>query len=83
MLITGVALMAGLMLGIITAFARRSLNRSVEDPNIIEKSLDTPVYAAIQYSKYQKLIEKKLKGKSAPGDHHPVLWLWKTRKISP
>lgn len=73
MLITGVALMAGLMLGIITAFARRSLNRSVEDPNIIEKSLDTPVYAAIQYSKYQKLIEKKLKGKSAPGDHHPVL----------
>jgi len=73
MLITGVALMAGLMLGIITAFARRSLNRSVEDPNIIEKSLDTPVYAAIQYSKHQKLIERKLKGKSAPDDHYPVL----------
>lgn len=73
MLIIGIALMAGLMLGIVTAFARKSLNRSVEDPNIIEKSLDTPVYAAIQYSKYQKLIEKKLKGKSAPDDHHPVL----------
>jgi len=72
-LIAGIAFIAGLMLGVVTAFARRSLNRSVEDPGIIEKSLDTPVYATIQYSKYQKSIEKRLKGKPTPDDHHPIL----------
>lgn len=72
-LIIGVAFIAGLMLGIVTAFARRSLNRCVEDPNIIEKSLDTPVYATIQYSKYQKLIEKRLKNKPTPEDPYPIL----------
>jgi tyrosine-protein kinase Etk/Wzc len=72
-LITGIALMAGLMLGIVAAFVRRALSRSVEDPNIIEKYLNTPVYATIQYSKYQQFIEKKLKSKPTPDNHFPIL----------
>ncbi|SFU57827.1 tyrosine-protein kinase Etk/Wzc [Nitrosomonas eutropha] len=72
-MIMGIALMAGLMLGTVTAFARRSLSCGVKDPDMIEKSLNVPVYATIQHSKYQKLIEKQLKNEPVPGNHPPVL----------
>ncbi|WP_292967887.1 polysaccharide biosynthesis tyrosine autokinase [Nitrosomonas sp.] len=79
-LIMGIALIAGLMLGTITAFACRSLSRGVKDPNIIEKLLNVPVYATVQYSKHQKLIEKKLRNESAPGIHLPLLLALENRE---
>ncbi len=75
MLVMAIALMAGLLLGVIAAFARRSLNRGIKDPNIIERVLNIPVYTTIQHSQTQKLLEKKLKGKSKPDNHFPLLAL--------
>ncbi len=72
-LIMGIALMTGLILGIIIAFIRKTLSHGVQDPNIIEKSLNIPVYATVQYSKSQKLIEKKLKNEPISSDHSPLL----------
>jgi len=72
-LIMGVALMAGLMIGIIITFIRKSLSYGIKDPGIIEKSLGIPVYATVQYSKSQKLIEKKLKSEPLSGNHSPLL----------
>ncbi|MXS85112.1 chain-length determining protein [Nitrosomonas sp. HPC101] len=71
-LVMAIALMAGLMLGIVTAFVRRSLHHGIKDPSVIEKTLNIPVYATIQHSNSQKLIEKKLKNKSMP-DGPPLL----------
>ena len=72
-LIMGIALMAGLLLGIIIAFIRRTLNHGIQDPGIIEKCLNIPVYATIQYSKSQRLIEKKIKNEPISDDHSPLL----------
>ncbi|MXS80477.1 tyrosine-protein kinase Etk/Wzc [Nitrosomonas eutropha] len=79
-LIMGIALMAGLMLGVIFAFIRRSLSRGVENPDIIEKSLNIPVYATVQRSRHQKLIEKKLKGKPVAGNHPPIILALENRE---
>src|SRR5690606_9121194 len=72
-LFMGIALTTGLILGIIIAFIRKTLSHGVQDPNIIEKSLNIPVYATVQYSKSQKLIEKKLKNEPISSDHSPLL----------
>lgn len=79
-LIMGIALIAGLMLGTVTAFARRSLNRGIKDPNIIEKLLNVPVYATVQHSRHQKLIEKKLRSESAPKSRLPFLLALENRE---
>lgn len=73
LMIMGIALLAGLMLGIVAAFVRRSLSSGIEDPDLIEKSLGLPVYVTIQQSKYQRLIEKKLKNDPVAGDQSPAL----------
>jgi len=74
-LVMAIALMAGLLLGVIAAFARRTLNRGIKDPNVIERVLNIPVYTTIQHSQTQKLLEKKLKGKSKLDNHFPLLAL--------
>lgn len=72
-LIMGAALIAGLMMGIVITFIRKSLSYGIKDPSIIENFLNIPVYATIQYSKYQKLIEKKLKSEPISSNHSPLL----------
>jgi tyrosine-protein kinase Etk/Wzc len=72
-LIIAIALVAGLILGIVAAFVRKSLNRGVKDPDLIEKLLNIPVYATIQHSKHQKIINKKLKNDPPTGNHPPLL----------
>lgn len=59
-LIMGIALTLGLILGIVAALIRKSLNRGIEDPDLIEKLLNTPVYATIPHSKLQKTLNSKL-----------------------
>lgn len=61
MLIIVIALVFGLILGIVVVFIRRLLNRGVEDPHLVEKLLNIPVYATIPHSRNQKILGNKLK----------------------
>ncbi len=50
----------GGILGIVVAFVKRTLMGGVEDPSLIEKQLELPVYATIAHSKRQDRIFRKL-----------------------
>ena len=60
-LIVAVSLILGLILGIASAFIRKSLHRGVADPDLIEKQLNIPVYATIPHSASQAKINIRLK----------------------
>jgi len=60
-LIVAVSFILGLILGIVWVFIRKSLHRGVEDPDLIEKQLNIPVYATIPHSAQQEKIDIKLK----------------------
>ena len=60
-LIVAVSFILGLILGIVWVFIRKSLHRGVEDPDLIEKQLNIPVYATIPHSAQQEKIAIKLK----------------------
>jgi len=60
-LIVAVSFILGLILGVAIAFIRKSLNRGVEDPDLIEKHLNIPVYATIPHSAQQLKINAKIK----------------------
>ncbi len=74
-LIIVIALFSGLMLGIGVVFIRRLLNQGVEDPNLIEKLLNIPVYATIPHSRSQKLLNSKLKKIPSSNDNLPAMFL--------
>ena len=59
-MIVAVAFAIGLFLGIAAVFVRKSLLRGIEDPDLIEKHLNIPVYATISHSKNQDLLNKEL-----------------------
>jgi len=59
-LIVAISFILGLILGVAFAFIRKSLNRGVEDPDLIEKQLNIPVYATIPHSTQQEKIQSKL-----------------------
>jgi len=50
----GLALVLGLLLGVMAAFARRALNRGVEDPDVLEAATGLGVYASVPHSKVQE-----------------------------
>lgn len=60
LLIISVALVLGLFLGMVAVFIRKVLHRGIEDPNLIERQLNIPVYASVPHSKDQEIIEKIL-----------------------
>jgi tyrosine-protein kinase Etk/Wzc len=53
MLIITVSLLLGFIVGVVVSALRKALNRSIEDPNIIEKQLGYAIYAEIPFSEYQ------------------------------
>lgn len=57
--IVGVALVLGLFVGVVAVFVRKLLNRGIEDPDLIEKQLNIPVYATILHSKNQEVLVNK------------------------
>ncbi|MFT4564679.1 MAG: tyrosine-protein kinase Etk/Wzc, partial [Gammaproteobacteria bacterium] len=61
------ALILGGFVGVAAAFAKKALKAGVEDPDIIEKHVNIPVYATISHSRQQDKIYKALKSKKA--DH--------------
>ena len=57
------SLLLGLALGVMAAFARRALNRGVEDPDVLEAATGLSVYATIPHSPLQaQLIRNKKRG---------------------
>ena len=64
-LIVAVSIILGLTLGIAWVFIRNLLNRGVEDPGLIEKQLNIPVYAIIPHSTQQQKIGIKLRKKQS------------------
>ena len=59
-LIFGAAFIIGLILGMIAVFIRKTLRHGMEDPDLIEKQLYVPVYAAVAHSKIQESLSKEL-----------------------
>ncbi|MDO8333600.1 MAG: polysaccharide biosynthesis tyrosine autokinase [Nitrosomonas sp.] len=59
-MIVAIAFTIGLFLGIAAVFVRKSLLRGIEDPDLIEKQLNIPVYATISHSTNQELLNKEL-----------------------
>jgi tyrosine-protein kinase Etk/Wzc len=59
-LILGAAFIFGLFLGVIVVIIRKTLRRGMEDPDLIEKQLYVPVYAAVAHSKIQESLSKEL-----------------------
>ncbi len=53
MLITAVSLLLGFIVGVVVSAMRKALNRTINDPNIIEKQLGIAIYAEIPFSEVQ------------------------------
>ncbi len=62
-LIVAISMILGLILGIVLALVRKAMSRGVEDPDIIEKHLNVPVYATVPHSNIQKKLSVR-KGKN-------------------
>ncbi|MCW5600374.1 polysaccharide biosynthesis tyrosine autokinase [Nitrosomonas sp.] len=80
LLIIGIACILGIILGVVTAFLRRLLNRGVEDPHVIEKQLNVPVYATVPHSKSQKALYGKLKKLASSRHYTPVILALENRE---
>jgi len=59
------ALLIGGFLGVAAAFARKALKSGVEDPDLVEKHTNVPVYATIMHSRRQDRIYKDLKAEKS------------------
>jgi len=60
-LIRILSLLLGAFAGVAVAFMRKALSGGVEDPDLIEKHINIPVYATIAHSKNQDRLYKELK----------------------
>lgn len=60
-LIAGAAFLLGMFLGFLVVFVRKSLFRGIDDPDLIEKELNIPVYANIYHSDNQDLLNEELR----------------------
>lgn len=74
-LIIGIALILGLILGIGAVFFRKLLNQGIEDPNLVEKILNVPVYATVPHSRKQQVLVNKIKKIIHLGHHQPAMLL--------
>jgi tyrosine-protein kinase Etk/Wzc len=61
--IMALALLLGGFIGVALAFARKALQSGVDDPDLIERHVNVPVYATVAHSKRQDRIYKDLKAK--------------------
>ena len=63
----GLALVLGLLLGVMAAFARRALNRGVEDPDVLEAATGLGVYASVPHSAVQESFRRSTRRNGATG----------------
>lgn len=59
LLILAVSLVLGFIAGVMAAAVRKALNKTVQDPNEIEKSLGYAIYAEIPFSDQQQKADKQ------------------------
>ncbi|MEN8170731.1 MAG: polysaccharide biosynthesis tyrosine autokinase [Pseudomonadota bacterium] len=71
-LIVAVSILLGFISGVMLAAMRKALNKTVEDPAVIEKQLGYPIYAEIPFSEYQEEMVKTGK-KSLSKTHYDLL----------
>jgi tyrosine-protein kinase Etk/Wzc len=65
MLIIAVGLLFGFIVGVVISALRKAFNRTIDDPNIIEKQLGYPIYAEIPLSEYQEKVSRLAKKRTA------------------
>ncbi|BDG09633.1 polysaccharide biosynthesis tyrosine autokinase [Anaeromyxobacter paludicola] len=63
----GLAVVLGLVLGVVAAFVRRSLNRGVEDPDLVEAATGIGVYASVPHSDLQSQLGRGRKAAEGSG----------------
>ena len=73
-MIIATSFLLGLILGVTLAFIRKYLFRGLDDPDLIEKQLNIPIYVTIPHSTQQKSISIKL-GKKPQNDKISILAL--------
>ena len=73
MLIITVCLLLGFIVGVGVSALRKALNRSIYDPNIIEKQLGYAIYAEIPFSEYHAKASRA--GKNVRGTFTMSSWL--------
>jgi tyrosine-protein kinase Etk/Wzc len=61
--ILALAVLAGLFLGVLVAFFRKSLYGGIDTPEQVEKMVGVPVYATIPHSKKQKELYQQVSAK--------------------
>jgi tyrosine-protein kinase Etk/Wzc len=61
--VLALALMAGLFLGVVTAFFRKSLTGGIDSPEKLEQIAGVPVFATIPHSKKQKELYQQVNAK--------------------
>ncbi len=61
LLILVLSLILGVLLSVAASLMRKALRHGVEDPELIEKKLNIPVYATIPHSAEQEKLVRKLK----------------------
>ncbi len=61
MMILLMSVLVGGFVGVALAFARKALHSGVEDPDVVERQINIPVYAAIPHSDRQDRLFKDLK----------------------
>ncbi len=57
--IIAVAVFAGIFLGVMAAFLRRSLRTALNDPSEVERAFGVPVYASIPHSRLQQTLASR------------------------
>lgn len=71
-LIVMVSLLLGFLTGVMLAAMRKALNKTVEDPAVIERQLGYSIYAEIPFSEYQEAMVKNSK-KTLNKTHYDLL----------
>ena len=61
--IRAMAVLIGLLMGVIVAFIRKAMRAGIDDPKVIERATALPVYATILESKLQEELSKKINNK--------------------
>ncbi|MDX2478481.1 MAG: polysaccharide biosynthesis tyrosine autokinase, partial [Gammaproteobacteria bacterium] len=72
MLIIAVSLLLGFIIGVVVSALRKALNRTIDDPSIIEKQLGYSIYAEIPKSEYQEKVSRSAKKRSG-SEHYNLL----------
>jgi len=80
MLIIVVTFVLGLVMGIVAVFILKSLRRCIEDPDLIEKQLNIPVYASVPHSKTQEKLANKYHKKNSKIEFNQAVILAQVEK---